>query len=87
MFAVFALFIFASFVIIYLKHPSDKREEVGYIIAITIASLAMASHVGLLLFQLVEYFRLDKTPSMSNVDTYYKNPTFREEVENEDFGY
>ena len=87
MFAVFALFIFASFVITYLKHPSDKREEVGYIIAITVASLAMASHVGLLLYQLVEYFKLDKTPSISNVNNYYKNPVFREELENEDFGY
>ena len=55
LFAVIAITIFVSFVVTYLKHPTGKKNDVGYVVAITIASLAMAVHVGMLIYQFYEF--------------------------------
>ena len=89
LFMVFAIFIFISFVITYLKHPTNKKENAGYIIALTIASLAMAVHVGMLIYQLYEFSYLDKSESITNVIKHQKDKYFRQEIKNNnnEFGY
>jgi len=75
-YAVVALTIFTSFIITYLKQPSDIRDGAGYIVAVLIASLAMASHLGMLIYQIYEVSNMDKTESVPNIMKYQRiNPS------------
>jgi hypothetical protein len=71
-YAVVALTIFTSFIITYLKIPADIRDNAGYIIAVVVASLAMSSHLGMLIYQIYEVSKLDKTKSVPNIMKYQR---------------
>jgi len=71
-YAITAFFIFISFIITYLKQPADTRDNAGYIIAVVIASLALMSHLGMLIYQIVEVSKMDKTASVPNIMKYQR---------------
>ena len=69
---VIALLTYVSFVIAYLKHSKAKRDSIGYIIAITLSTLAFSAHFGLLCYQIHEVFSIDRTESIPSIKNYQK---------------
>ena len=67
-----SVFIFVSFVVTYLRHSKSKRDGIAYIIAMTIAVLGLAVHVGLLGYQIHEIFSIDRTESIPSIKKYQK---------------
>jgi len=79
LFAGIALIIYLSFIVVYTKQ-TNKKDNPGYIVAITIATLVMAFHIGMLIYQAVEVFKLDKTPTKNSVAIYLRKEEQRNKV-------
>lgn len=58
--AVLAISTFIGFIVIYLKHPTSTRDNAGYIILVSVATIAMLVHVAILIFQLWERSNISK---------------------------
>jgi heme/copper-type cytochrome/quinol oxidase subunit 3 len=64
--------IYTSFVITYMKHSKTTRENPEYISAISLSSLAIAIHFIMLIYQLIEYSKLDKKSSIGEIRKFQK---------------
>ena len=81
--AVLAITTFVSFVVIYDKHSKETKEEAGYIILISVATLAMAAHVLMLIFQLVHRRKISlyrEASIKNNEDLARKIEAYRKSV-------
>lgn len=72
LFFVISLFSYISFMITYFRHSKSKRESPGYLVAVILATLAFLGHLGVLIYQLVEFFRIDRTPSIESIQKLQK---------------
>lgn len=83
-FALIAISIFTCVGITYAKHPSDKKDDLGYILALVIASLAMAVHVGFLIYQLYERSKIVKEDTITTITKSQRgDEETRKRIENE----
>lgn len=90
LFVVIALFIFISCWVVYSK--SKKKKDMSYIIAVSIASLALAVHISMLIYQFYEFTTLDKSTTIPNIVKYPKDKEFKNNIDsqvnnNKEFGY
>lgn len=83
-FAVIALTVFSSTWITYTKHPSEKKNNAIFIIAVIIATLAMSSHVGLLIYQFYEFLKLNKKKTIPNISRYQTDREFQDNIKSKD---
>lgn len=65
-----AIFVYVSFMITFFKHSNNTRNTSGYISSISLSSVSLAIYFGMLLYQLYEFFKLDKKGSVNEIRDY-----------------
>jgi predicted membrane channel-forming protein YqfA (hemolysin III family) len=62
-----AIFVYVSFMITFFKHSNNTRNTPGYISSISLSNVSLAIYFGMLLYQLIEFSKLDKKGSVNEI--------------------